>query len=276
MKPVAGEKRERESEDDSKKNESETEVKDKVVESKNETTEKKEEESKEKKEDKKEDKDEKEPETKKQKVDKEDKADEKTTSSSPKKSVFGSSSSNVSFASFASYKSPFGSLSTEKSSFSSFGKSTNNNTSFESLLSEGKPFDKKKEEKTDDKNSQFKEQTDTKTGEEDEECIHFVRAKLYEDENNSWKERGIGMLKINRNKEDNSKVRLVMRSEGILRVILNERILPGMKFNVIQEKYISFAAIADSKTIKKYLIKAGTAMSANELCQALIKAIPKK
>jgi len=46
-----------------------------------------------------------------------------------------------------------------------------------------------------------------------------------------------------------------MRTEGILRVILNERIIPGMKFNVIQEKYISFAAISDSKTIKKYLIK---------------------
>jgi len=47
-----------------------------------------------------------------------------------------------------------------------------------------------------------------KTGEEDEECIHSVRAKLYEDENNSWKERGIGLLKINCNKENKSKVRL--------------------------------------------------------------------
>ena len=46
-----------------------------------------------------------------------------------------------------------------------------------------------------------------------------------------------------------------MRAEGILRVILNERIIPGMKFSVIQDKYISFAAISDSKTIKKYLVK---------------------
>jgi len=219
-----------------------------------------------KKDEKKEDKAEKEPEAKKQKT------DDKATTSPPKKSIFGSSSTNVSFSSFASYKSPFGSLSTEKNSFSSIGKSTNN--TFESLLSEGKPFDKK-EDKTEEKNSQFKE-TDTKTGEEDEECIHSVRAKLYEDENNSWKERGIGLLKINCNKENKSKVRLVMRTEGILRVILNERIIPGMKFNVIQEKYISFAAISDSKTIKKYLIKTGTAMGANELYQALVKAIPKE
>jgi len=46
-----------------------------------------------------------------------------------------------------------------------------------------------------------------------------------------------------------------MRAEGILRVILNERIIPSMKFTIIQDRYISFAAISDKKTIKKYLIK---------------------
>ncbi|KAG4105357.1 PH domain-like protein [Neocallimastix lanati (nom. inval.)] len=183
---------------------------------------------------------------------------------SPQKRIFGSSI-NVSLSSFASYSKPNKSI---------FGSSQNNSSSFESLLkSEGKQFDKN-EGKEENKNSQFKE-TDTKTGEEDEECIHSVRAKLYEDENNSWKERGIGLFKINCNKENKSKVRLVMRAEGILRVILNERIIPGMKFSIIQDKYISFAAISDSKTIKKYLVKCGSTMSANELYQALVKAIPK-
>ncbi|KAG4091988.1 PH domain-like protein [Neocallimastix lanati (nom. inval.)] len=203
------------------------------------------------------DKTEKEPTSKKQKI------GETETNSSQKK-IFGSSV-NVSLSSFASYSKPTKSI---------FGSSGNSN-SFDTLLkSEGKPFDKKIE-KEENKNSQFKE-TDTKTGEEDEECIHSIRAKLYEDENNSWKERGIGLLKINCNKENKSKVRLVMRAEGILRVILNERIIPGMKFSVIQDKYISFAAISDAKTIKKYLVKCGSTMSANELYQALVKATPKE
>lgn len=198
-----------------------------------------------------------EPTPKKQKI------DENNTSSPPKK-IFGTSS-KVSFSSFASYSTPTKSI---------FGNSENKSNSFESLLkSEGKPFDKK--EKKEEKNSQLKE-TDTKTGEEDEECIHSVRAKLYEDENNSWKERGIGLLKINCKKDNKSKVRLVMRAEGILRVILNENIIPGMKFSIIQDKYISFAAISETKTIKKYLVKCKTTMSANELHQALIKAIPKE
>ncbi|ORX77473.1 PH domain-like protein, partial [Anaeromyces robustus] len=223
-----------------------------------------------KEEEKEKDKEEKEPTTKKPKIDE--------STNTPKKKIFGTSSSNVSFSSFASYSkgSTFGNLSNNNTTFSSFGKSSSDSKdTFASLLkSEGTSFDKKKEE-SNDKNKQFKE-TDTKTGEEDEECIHSVRAKLYEDENNSWKERGIGLLKINRNKENKSKVRLVMRVEGILRVILNERLIPNMKFNIIQDKYISFAAISDSKTIKKYLIKCGTAMSANELYQALIKATPEE
>jgi len=56
-------------------------------------------------------------------------------------------------------------------------------------------------------------------------------------------------------KKKKKKSTKVMRAEGILRVILNERIIPGMKFSVIQDKYISFAAISDAKTIKKYLVK---------------------
>jgi len=76
--------------------------------------------------------------------------------------------SNTSFSSFSSYKSTFGSGSTNKASFSTFGSSFGNssktNSSFDSLLkSEGKPFNEKKEEKTEEKVSQFKE-TESKNG----------------------------------------------------------------------------------------------------------------
>ncbi len=49
-----------------------------------------------------------------------------------------------------------------------------------------------------------------KNGEEDEECIFKMRAKLYRFRDDEWKERGTGFLKLNRHKET-KKIRVIMR-----------------------------------------------------------------
>jgi hypothetical protein len=73
------------------------------------------------------------------------------------------------------------------------------------------------------------------TGEEAEETIFSCRAKLYHFEGKEWKERGVGTFKINTAWAPQSeeslgrKSRLIMRTDGVHRVVLNTPIFRGMK-----------------------------------------------
>lgn len=70
------------------------------------------------------------------------------------------------------------------------------------------------------------------SGEEGEEEMFRSRAKLYvlegKDSNARWKERGVGALKINKNKESGC-ARLLMRTEATLRVVLNAALFKSIK-----------------------------------------------
>lgn len=80
------------------------------------------------------------------------------------------------------------------------------------------------------------------TGEEEEEVVFSCRAKLYNyvkvnETKKEWKERGLGLLKLNRGKvndEDekdaSTKARLIMRADGSHRVVLNSPIKKELKF----------------------------------------------
>ena len=46
------------------------------------------------------------------------------------------------------------------------------------------------------------------TGEEDEDTIYSVRGKLFSLDDNSWKEKGTGLLKLNVKREDGTGARL--------------------------------------------------------------------
>ncbi|PWN29445.1 hypothetical protein BDZ90DRAFT_258365 [Jaminaea rosea] len=119
-------------------------------------------------------------------------------------------------------------------------------------------------------------ETDLATGEEGERTIHSVRAKLYTmtkegSKDGTWKERGTGTLRVNVPKDlyyqqrsqqypqlgkyprpsvsasggsgGASAARLVMRAEGVLRLILNVRLFPGMGVELAQEKFVRFVAL---------------------------------
>lgn len=78
------------------------------------------------------------------------------------------------------------------------------------------------------------------TGEEEEETMFSCRAKLFHYEK-EWKERGVGTVKLNVHyslKEDpeevpEQKARLIMRTDGVHRVVLNTPIFKGMKFGTV-------------------------------------------
>ncbi len=68
------------------------------------------------------------------------------------------------------------------------------------------------------------EKKETKTGEEDLECLYKNRAKLYRINDNQWKERGVGNIKLMRHKEK-KQIRFGMRQEKTLKPIANHVVL---------------------------------------------------
>jgi len=110
------------------------------------------------------------------------------------------------------------------------------------------------------------------TGEEDEENISQVKGKLYEfvkDEkgNVNWKERGVGVAKLNLNPK-NKRARLVMREKHTFRLILNTAIWPQMPISKVSAKSITFTAInlvVDDKKVIPYSIKTATPEDTNTL-----------
>jgi len=81
------------------------------------------------------------------------------------------------------------------------------------------------------------EEVEVKSGEEDEEILYNVRAKLFiygetmldvGTGKKSWRERGIGEVKLLRHKE-HQRVRLLMRQERTMKVIANHAVDPRIK-----------------------------------------------
>ncbi|OEL13332.1 Ran-binding protein 1-like protein b [Dichanthelium oligosanthes] len=68
------------------------------------------------------------------------------------------------------------------------------------------------------------------TGEEDEDVLLDMKAKLYrfDKDGNQWKERGTGTVKLLKHKE-NGKVRLVMRQAKTLKICANHLVVSSMK-----------------------------------------------
>ncbi|ELR23440.1 RanBP1 domain containing protein [Acanthamoeba castellanii str. Neff] len=113
------------------------------------------------------------------------------------------------------------------------------------------------------------EKVEVVTGEENEERVHSVRAKLLklEPESQAWKERGSGQLHLNVAK-DHSYARLVMRAEGALRLILNTALFPHTITKRVQEKGVQVSAVEEGKPVL-YLLRASRRDEAEELFAAI-------
>ena len=89
-------------------------------------------------------------------------------------------------------------------------------------------------------------EVEVKTGEEDEEKLFGERAKLYrmDTESKQWKERGIGEIKILRNRIS-GRLRIVMRREQVLKLCANHYITAAMKLVPMKTSETSLCWVAN-------------------------------
>ncbi|EGV62101.1 hypothetical protein PSN45_000812 [Yamadazyma tenuis] len=205
-----------------------------------------------------------------------------STNSTPGKHVFGATTSfgNASVLNkMAERKNVFADLPSSASvnagSASSFGANTKfsnafrNSTAKKSFLDE-EPQKDSEEEPQDGQPSQQYKQVDLEpvkntTGEEDEKSHFNSLCKLFELDfehmKDGWKERGLGQIHLNQSIKDPTQVRLVMRSHGLLRVILNSKITKntethkGLEASLTPGKFFRFNAVNECGQPVQYLLK---------------------
>ncbi|KAK5860244.1 hypothetical protein PBY51_021735 [Eleginops maclovinus] len=108
------------------------------------------------------------------------------------------------------------------------------------------------------------EKVDVKTGEESESNVLQMQCKLYvfEKTAQSWIERGRGLLRLNdmASTEDGTlQSRLVMRTQGSLRLILNTKLWAQMQVDKASEKSVRITAMdTEDQGVKVFLISASS------------------
>ncbi|BBN12261.1 Ran-binding protein 3 [Marchantia polymorpha subsp. ruderalis] len=106
------------------------------------------------------------------------------------------------------------------------------------------------------------------TGEEKEKAVFTADASLFEFIDGGWKERGKGELRVNVSEEKDKRPRLVMRSKGNLRLLLNASLFPDMKLSKMDNRGISFVcanSAAEGRTgLTTYAVKVKDAVVASE------------
>ena len=124
------------------------------------------------------------------------------------------------------------------------------------------------------------EVVDVVTGEEEESNVLQANVKLYifESEKKNWVERGRGTLRLNDDPSSTPghlRSRLVMRTVGTLRIVLNTKLFPNMKCEKVSGSgslyyyFISYSPQANEKNVRI------SALEENEIKVFLISASPK-
>lgn len=135
--------------------------------------------------------------------------------------------------------------------------------------------DTKTEEKVEESDStanfkpvvQLTEKVDSNTGEENETAEFTKRAKLmlYEKENNPpYTTKGVGELKVLKNNET-GKSRLLIRTDGGLRVLLNLSIQPNFKYEIIGDGLLRVPVVNADLKLETYVIKVKTKADGEEM-----------
>ncbi|AGO11713.1 AaceriADL060Wp [[Ashbya] aceris (nom. inval.)] len=123
----------------------------------------------------------------------------------------------------------------------------------------------------------------TQTGEEAEDSLYQANVKLYQlvSITEGWKERGVGPVHVNKDRAT-GRARLVMRSRGLLKVILNLPLVKGFSIqkgfpgSLQSEKFIRILAADSSKGPVQYALKTAAPPVAEQLYKTIADLIPDK
>ena len=125
------------------------------------------------------------------------------------------------------------------------------------------------------------EEVEVTTGEENEYNVIQTRAKLYIFDNSNWVERGRGQLRLNDMSKDSvsdseskkvSSSRIVMRTMGSLKVILNTKVYHGMTVEQPNEKSVRLTGLDETGAVKVFLVVTSP-KDANALHKALMSRL---
>lgn len=98
------------------------------------------------------------------------------------------------------------------------------------------------------------QEVSVETGEENEKPVFTADSVLFEYLDGGWKERGKGEIKVNVSTTEAKKARLVMRSRGNYRLILNANLFPEMKLTNMDKKGITFACVNSAGETREKLV----------------------
>ncbi|WVQ75840.1 hypothetical protein IAR50_005473 [Cryptococcus sp. DSM 104548] len=198
------------------------------------------------------------------------------------------------FSSFSASASPFGSKPKQPSAFSAplsktsaFGNYSTSTSAFgagakaegDKSPEEGKRKnfgDILKDTKEDlgvEKEKLNMQEQDVTTGEEDEDTVFQVRAKLFVNEK-GWKERGIGLLRVNVRRDDGGGARLVMRADGVLRLLLNSKLYKGLNPKVEGKTVLMTLPNVGENKMAVICLRLSNAKSAEDLADHIHEHIP--
>lgn len=113
----------------------------------------------------------------------------------------------------------------------------------------------------------------TQTGEEQEKMVFGGDATLFEFVDASWKERGKGEIRVNVPLDKTGKARLLMRSKGNYRLILNASLFPDMKMTSMDSRGVTFAcvnsAVEEKSGLVTYAVKFKDSLAAGNFRDAV-------
>ncbi|TDG47543.1 hypothetical protein AWZ03_005982 [Drosophila navojoa] len=97
------------------------------------------------------------------------------------------------------------------------------------------------------------EEVETFTGEENEINIADVSCKLFAFVNSNWEERGRGSLRLNDAKDEHDCSRVVFRTSGNLRLLVNTKVWAAMVAERASQKSLRLTAMDNTGTVKIFL-----------------------
>lgn len=97
------------------------------------------------------------------------------------------------------------------------------------------------------------EEVETFTGEENEINIADVSCKLFAFVNSNWEERGRGSLRLNDAKDERDCSRVVFRTSGNLRLLVNTKVWAAMVAERASQKSLRLTAMDNTGTVKIFL-----------------------